>query len=623
MGSCGEALPSGRSYNASLLGVSCGSDTQPRHFTRTTLPMTPEMRQAWKFASGKRDEQAMQKAARQQQKFTAEIGLPMEESWTWQQKVGDFDPRFGTERYTTQCYVSRTQHQSHWETVTDYDNCLQDRATSQCESYETDYSHCLEYERDDDSSSSFGGGAYYGGSSGSNRNRNRGSSSGSSSGSSRPRNDSGAGESRRSNKRRYDRSENEYRPSTDELKPLLLLAADRKPAASCRRYAKTCARYRRECVRYGTKQVLRWTETDLGNYAYTCEKTRPLWGEWFETRTESRNCRPQAFNFSIDYTTAKDWSPGYTDSAKPERNYHNSIPNQWDLLPGESEDVTLVANQKSSGPTVQPGVSICSRFKPGTSECFENGWNEYRIKPVTVSCQYSPKSIPVSIEVETLGRVLRKAPNPLKAVKDGTNGTSLVFDAQSSRPSAVMLQDTAREAMLDAAENSRTFGNNKDTSANGASASGGYWQETRFKMRLLQRARYGKLERTTIPNTFGSNQGDIFDDTMTISLEGKDGLDRLYRPGGPAEWLFSDMYKHFGVELTPGETYILKISLVQRGMPWYEAGCHDGTTICEGEDAKNEAYSDEIEVEFQANPSIDNRSLWKRFKDWQKHFRIL
>lgn len=404
----------------------------------------------------------------------------------------------------------------------------------------------------------------------------------------------------------------------DDQSSLLHLVGDRNPARSCAQYGRKCVAYR--CAAYGTKPVTVWTTQDLGVYKYSCTKTRPLWGEWLVTRRQSRSCRPQPVAVSVEFKTSPDWKPGYINKEQPHRSYHDSLPNQWDLLPGESEKISMIANQ-GSGSRITPSVSICSRLNKRTGVCEEGGWNDYQVKPTTITCQYAPK-LNVIIPIETLGRNVRKAPNPLKVTTDGDKGTSLTFGENQSRPSAVLLEDTSRTSMMDAAENSRTFGTNDEKDSKGASASGGYWLETRFKMRLLRIFPGGTQERTTIPNTFGSNQGDIFDKTMTISLEGKDGLDRLYRPGGPAEFIFGGVYKHFGVELTPGANYVLKVSLVQRGLPWYITGCHDGKKLCEGEDGTNDSYSEEVDIPFTANPKVDNRSWFTIWEDFQKRFRM-
>lgn len=643
VGSCGEKLPAHKSYNAQLGEVSCGT-AQNQNFVRLPLEMSDKMRKEWKIAAARHDQNKMQEAHKQEQKFVADLQLPMTESWTWQEKVGGFNSRFGTESYTTQCSVQRTKHTSRIEEQPDYNVCI--RRSSECENWETDRNNCLEYEADAPVAvpiPSTGGGSLGGGS---NYRRDPDPPKKPSSGGYAPqapaapkpapsRGDrtSGAGESKRSQKSDYQRSkpsssskpsggkrsENIFTPQI--LTPSLNNDCNRNPARSCIRYGKMCTRYK--CAAYGTKNVQVWDHTNLGTYTYSCEKVRPLWGEWLETRNERRSCRPQPVSFKVSYETAKTWVPGYTDtSGKKHRNYHDSLPNQWDLLAGESERLVMTPNLQS-GTRIVPSLSICSRFNSKKQSCEEDGWNDYQVRPQPVACKYDAAKLEVNIFVDTIGRNVLTAPNPLRVVTDGSNGTSLVFDSTQARPSAVLLEDTSRTTMMDAALNSRTFGTNEEKDAKGASASGGYWLETRFKMRLLRLDRSGKTERTTIPNTFGSNQGDIFDQTMTISLEGKDGLDRLYRPGGPAEFIFGGLYKHFGVELTPGETYLLKVALVQRGLPWYITGCRDGKKICEGEDGTNDSYSEEIDVKFVANPNVDNRSWFKRLKDWQKHFRIL
>ena len=155
----------------------------------------------------------------------------------------------------------------------------------------------------------------------------------------------------------------------------------------------------------------------------------------------------------------------------------------------------------------------------------------------------------------------------------------------------------------------------------GSSASGGYWQESRFKVQLFRRDYLGREVRVTMrPESFSSNQIEVFGDSLTISLEGRGGMDRFYRSTGPMEFVFGRLYRAFNVELTPGRPYFLRLRVVSRGLPFYESGCPDGRAICEGEEGSDEAYSDPIDIEFIANPAIDNRSWFKWFRDGQERF---
>lgn len=145
----------------------------------------------------------------------------------------------------------------------------------------------------------------------------------------------------------------------------------------------------------------------------------------------------------------------------------------------------------------------------------------------------------ITIGIHTLGRNFQQAPNSLVLA-----AKPLSFQPGKSRPEKLHLVDNSREVQLQAAEHSRDFAHRKadgpgeayldnGSPVKGASASGGYWQESVFKMRLIRKDKWGREVRVTIPNIFNSNVGEIIGDTINVSLEGRDGLDRLYRPGGP------------------------------------------------------------------------------------------
>jgi hypothetical protein len=369
----------------------------------------------------------------------------------------------------------------------------------------------------------------------------------------------------------------------------------------------------RACAAYGQKkEYYNQPHSDpMPDYTYDCMKTRNKWGTWFVTQPESDTCGNQNVNLSYQFVTSPNWKPGYKDSAPSElRDYHDSLPNQWDLLPGETETVTF--EPESGGRSLSGNVSICSEYQDPESHsaCIANGWNDYQPVVTPARCEFG-KDLDMKIDIHTLGRVQRIAPNPLKVV-------GLDFDPLiKSHPTKLVVQDTSRITMLDAAENSRTFRTGPKTPVAGASASGGYWEETRFKMALFRKVQDGKLERTTFPNEFGSDQGEVLGAKMTISLTGQTGLDRLYRPGGPFERIFGFLYKNTAVKLSPNTDYLLKVQIVQRGVPWYKSGCRGGELVCKGEVGSKDDYTAPIDIEFHT-PDVDERTILDRIMDYMK-----
>jgi hypothetical protein len=78
------------------------------------------------------------------------------------------------------------------------------------------------------------------------------------------------------------------------------------------------------------------------------------------------------------------------------------------------------------------------------------------------------------------------------------------------------------------------------------------------------------------------------------------------------------IYKYFGVEITPGQTYYWKIWMVTRGLPWYDQGCRGNKTNCEGEEASSKSFSEPLLVQWTAPKDVDHRSWIKKLIDFQE-----
>ena len=604
-GSCDDNLPSSRSFRAVLQGVTCGEAAQRN--VRLPLEVPKEVRSKWDVLSrsGLADAQARMQQIRQQDvKWSAELQIPMYESWTWQQRVGGYDAsRCPMEKFDTTC--SRPREEKYVYTW----------YTTVCDLYE-----------DDEPSSpntGFGGGGFSSGSGSSGYSGSPGSGRRST-----PFNDSspksrggGHGEDYKDNRKRARDSwgslENEYQP-VNPLDNILSLASDRSPSSQ-------------HCVKsHQVKHTeLRWRATTP--YTYSCVRQRPSWCTWPETRSETRACKNHKVKYDFEFAKDQNWRPGFVDrSDAGVRSYNDILPNRYDLLPGEKEEIFVYANTGIST-TVKPKIVIKNGL-PG----HDKNWNEYsyRIEPEVVRCQFGMQP-QFKLSVLTEGRIQQPAPNPL------TYDKSTVFEFDSTgaknRPMSLVLMDNSRETELKAAENSRNFPRlqgegEHDPNAlyqdngvplKGASSSGGYWQESRFKLQLFRKDKWGRDVRVTVkPESYSYDQIDVFRDTLTISLEGKDGTDRFYRPGGPMEWMFGRLYKMFNAELTPGREYFVRVKVVSRGLPFYESGCQDGKAICQGENGDDEAYSDALDIPFIAKEKIDGRSMFRRFKDWQEIWMI-
>jgi|GEM_PF-5666750 len=573
MGSCGDYLPINQSYQARPTGVSCGS-SGAKQFKREPLPVSKEIMNEWSvlarsgLASAQKE---MQQIRQQEQVWTGQLPIPMQESWTYTQIVGDYADRCGYETFATTCFRDREEQYTYtWETR----ECVG--------GWE---------EVEDAPAPSFNSGG--------------GSSSGRSNSPYSSGSPSRSGGSQRENRQDHKRDSRDSWGGSleDEYKPVnpTDLKLNRFPASQrCRRYG---------MVQHSEK---RWRSTT--KLSYSCVKQRPKWCVWPTTSPGSRACKTHVAKYVVNYEKNPRWQPGFVDQKDAaRRSYIEILPNRWDLLTGESEIVTLTIDGSSR---LAPSLM----FKNGLAD-HEQPWNEYTYvsEPRQVECAFN-MAPEFKVGVITHGRILQAAPNPLRVPKE-----PLKFNLEATnRPQALELNDGGRGTRLKAAQNARNLGLNKGAEdlykdQSGTSASGGYWDETRFKIQLFRRDAMGREVRVTVkPESYSYDQVDVFNDTITISLEGRDGTERFYRPGGPMEFIFGRLYRAFNIELTPGTTYYIRVRVVARGLPFYESGCTGGKAVCKGEEGTDEAYSEPIDIPFTADPSVDTRSWFKKFRDWQE-----
>ena len=426
-----------------------------------------------------------------------------------------------------------------------------------------------------------------------------------------PKASKGSGESRSQiqQKRddRFDRAEKRGKKSS-----LMVLPTNRAPAS--------------ECLRYGTHRV-RYTRS-VAPLRYSCVKERPRWCTWLQTKTITQRCENQKAKYAVEYSQDPSWKPNYqySDRQKNYRDYNSVLPNKFDLLKGESEELNVFANTGRSQ-SLNPKLKITSK------------WNDYQstVLPSEIRCEFN-KPVEFKILVNTLGRKKTKAPNTLALPLDEQGKLISPFEVQNGRPTGLKLIDTGRATQLAAAANSRAFSRPEEAPQAQADAiykkvplssdeikglQGGYWQETRFRLQLAENGRWGRVQDVTIPAHFGSNQGQVFGDEFNISLIGKDQVPNLYRAIGPFQSVLGWLWTRTGVEFTPGQTYTFKIQALSRGLPFYESGCQSGAHVCEGEIGSEETYSEPLVINWTAPKNEDHRSLFKKFKDWQKNFQVL
>lgn len=575
---CGGTIGSAESYQSIIHDVVCGEGAIAKN--RLPLAVEKELMSEWDVMSrsGIADAQDRMQQMRQADiSWSGRIEFPMWESWTYQKLVGDFNgAQCQYEDWHTTCARDREVQEEYLEDVTDYSNCL-------------------DWEEEPDYSSSESSSAF-GGSPSTPSSNPYGSDLGSDSGSNS-----------------YESNYENHVDDAFDRYPDSIRAIDvaRDPAG-------------KKCIRYGTKKERRTRWVKANRLEYNCLKQRPRWCTWFVDQKISRSCPNHTAKFNLKYNKDESWKPGYVHAGDRVRDYHDLLPNKFDLLPGEFEKIVTYSTL-GRGTVLKPAV------------VFDSQWNDYSAKatPSSLVCKYGMQP-EIEYEVTTVGRKKAKSPNLLALPVEDDGSEKSPFEGGSSGvmqlPFKMELVDRSRAMMLQASMMSRTFPRptgaidrdeqaiHKTMKNNEAIATAqdmGFWVDTQFKVQLFRYDKWGRKVRMTPSNQFASNYVDMFDDFVTLNFENGRLPNKFYAGIGPLQSIFGMVWNIFGVELSPGAKYSMSVQILQRGLPFYESGCSDDRDSCEGEVANSRSFSEPLEVEFTAGKDV-SRSLLRRLKDWQE-----
>lgn len=578
---CGGSISPALSNQATIHPLLCGEGAINQE--RIQTPVSKKIMSDWDRMSRSGvagAETRMQQIRKVDLKYQGEIEYPTFESWSYQKLMGDFDYRCGSENWATTCSVPLT------ETIT--------------ETYFEDV--CVEWEEPPPPPPSNGGDSSgSGSSSGGSYNPDRGNVD-----TSLPDKPKGKGES--------SEEIEDSRRKRFEGGSVFKIEFIRSPAS-------------RKCIRTEKVRRERVTTRNRGDITYSCMKQRPKYCTWYEAKTEVRRCNNQKLKYTVQYAQDPNWKPGYIDSRAKYRDYNPILPNKFDLLSGETEGFTLFSNFGESS-TLNPKIKIDSQ------------WNEYtaQLQPQTLTCEFK-KEKQIQVSIHTVGRNRVKAPNPLALPVDDKGNELFPLSIENGRPVRMKLIDKGRATQLKAAALSRTFSKpndatqakrevvHKSAKISNSEVNGligdAYWHETQFRMQLFEKGRWGRTSFVTVPTHFGSNSGNILGSELDISLTGQDGIKDFYRAAGPFKRLLGWVWEKTGAEFTPGQTYYFRIQALPQGLPFYDNGCDTSASTCDGEQAKEASFSTPLNFEWQAPKDIDNRSPFKKFKDFQKKFQVL
>lgn len=569
MGACGKELPLDKSYKAISHGLVCSDTSSSKEISRYPMPIDENKKnEADTLLESLNDSEynrsRAQKLLSYDINWNFETQIPIFEKWSYTVIEGSFSGP--NETYETLCSVDRE------ETYVDYEEIYEEVCNDPIETYE-DSSDSYNTSPSTLPTPSKPSSNWGGGSSSSSSKPSRSGGSSSSKNKSEKMKGTSSGEIEQRSRRNYEN----LKKKKDGAQ------LNQKASQIYRGIARFCQNSER--IYKGKKEVYRTRA--LRPYTAKCIAQRPTWRTYPVTLTEQRFCGNKKLKITHEFTKDSQWSPKNSQ-------YHDVLPNKYDLLPGESEvfKISLITKQKF--------INVITEDK--------ESWNHYSfVQKNQASCNnLNPEEI--KSDINTIERKLRRAPNPFKLPE----GRSPIINLDSKgRPETLQLIDLLRQHRLEASKNSRRF-NIGDSEAGGTKA---FWVGTRFRMSLYSYDWAGRKTYVVIPNSFSVEQTDIFDNEMEVSLGGKGGMDRLYRPAGPISFLFGGIYKSLGVELSPNKEYYLEVQAAQREFPFYTSTCKNGEVACRDIEIEDSKYSEPILIKFKTGET--KRSLLKKLQDLQ------
>lgn len=622
-GSCIQ-IPAAQSFQAQIGALECGSTSVVQSRERIQYPQEHLDRNAENIQANQREE--AQKVLKATVGYNEQLKFTVKENWTYKRKVGDFVDcrgRYGAEggaveTYRTQCFRQTRNEKVFRKVITKKRNCA--RFTPK--------------PPDPEPVSSGGSGVYIPGSTG-----GGGGYSPSPAPSyhySPPSAPSGRGETYQEMERNGTGSkawgDGGYLNIQEILNQKTILPEISRDPARSNYYGQMREMDSRViltdgdsgtygCDDWGNYKVV---DTDKEEYtisadplSYSCIRTRNQWCTWFVDEPATALCPEQkTATVDVKFVTPSDWNP-----SNPL--YDDQLPNKFDLLLGEAEFLKISANDSLSS-TMRPSLRIENAVKDKNGKYRELPWNKYetRISPGAVTCQYKDQKF--EMEVNTLGRNVQAAPNPLQIPTDEA-GNYLAFEGTDSkgRPAILNLINPARSLVLDRSNLSRIFGADpndptatssvaKKDEANKGGVPKQFWENTKFWMRLYWKDKRGTQVKVTQAKQFDINKANPVGDYLAVSLDGKMGMDKFYNLALP----FEDVLSFLGGDaaLDPNQEYFLEIKVAQPGFNGiYTSGYRpdDKTPENERKIKDKSAYSESLVIPMKAIQS--KPTLWQKF----------
>lgn len=392
-------------------------------------------------------------------------------------------------------------------------------------------------------------------------------------------------------------------------------------------------RYRENCSGSGKQRTCR---SESYQVTETYQEPRTCWTD--VTRTEHWPCSNETMTYSakFDRPNYSEWKPGSTS-------YVDALPNKYDLLPGEVEDIQSFSNdslRENLHPKVEVGdawnvYSVRLNGSAIGAVCKQNDRLHFNALISTEKRNPNKKTpnafkLPQNLNGESISSIIWESKMNTKnqIVADGIPLKLRLADSSSGVINTIAAQ-SKKTADREQKKQERGQGKSQDDMSPGEQIKAGFFKNTKVRVRLIKENQYlfdttatkrmllGQ-EDAIVPSTnlLSEDQDIAYSDLWEIPLRTKNS------PG-----VYASKFMGRDRALSPGQKYYFEVSMYQRGAKGlYLQDCDELPSFwsCKfrwmglGRTEAN-IYSEPLKIPFQVNAEVkDERGLFDKLIDWVK-----
>ncbi len=406
-----------------------------------------------------------------------------------------------------------------------------------------------------------------------------------------------------------------------------------------------------------------WEEEENRYYeeAFTCYDRFVKTCTWDEWIPETFLCTSEVMPIEVEFVKREEetWNPN-------EAQYNPLLANGYELMPGEQERASMNVSvrghsvyfsdgQISSGSQYQnPGYYDYSQstetndgqgFRCEAATQNKSKWNiasgDRKVSQTPNTLRLPGIELRFSNGEEVPDQKLTDGSDKQKYGLYNFQGEQLlgetayendqVFYVINSQPTEVRMKDLAawKLALL-----SRVYRNkdrqNEDatksvsgqTVAVGASAGQKetFWKDTYYYLRLSEV--FPGTDKKSFNVTLATIPSDAFVDRINTYIDlplmgTNSSIEAMYDLSASGKVLPKDFFRIMGgdYQMIPGQHYELRLSILQRGVPFYNSGCSTQTANCPREKVNEDAFSEEIVIPIKYT-GADDRGRLRKWYDW-------